>query len=258
MHAPLCRMSNCPANLPAQLQAQLHLLKLPPPSQTWLQTIVAARNPPPPLPSLLMTAKTRLLASDLTIPGLIEPSSVRAISLPSAIANPTVKEVYLATDVHVQVLDIEDLSRSRWNQVEELEALERGEQTRGREVIRLPVPTNDDEHNNNLDSPRSAAAAASECAGMPKSAAHRLVLQDCRGQKVYALELIRMPEIAIGTLHIGAKVLLRRDTIVARGSILLEPKTCLILGGKVEAWQKAWVDCHIARLKDCLARADEE
>lgn len=232
-------------NLAAQINTQLQSLNLPPPSRPWLQALVSARHPPPALPSLVMTAKTRLLASDLTTPGLLDPDSVPSISLPSGTTDPAVKETRLSHHVYVQVTDIEDLARSRWEQVEELEAIERGEQTRGREVIRLP--TNDADAEEARDAivdgpgPRATGPRGGPAQSGPATAAsnnkatHRLVLQDCKAQTVYGLELTRIPKIAVGTLNIGEKILLKKGSVVARGAVLLEPSTCLLLGGKIDA-----------------------
>lgn len=225
-------------SLAAQINTQLRGLNLPPPSQPWLQALISARDPPPPLPSLVMTAKTRLLASDLTTPGLLDPDSIPSISLPSGITNSAVKETRLSRHVYVQVADIEDLAKSRWEQVEELEAIERGEQTRGREVVRLP--SNGADPDEAQDGTASGPGRAREQPGPAGAASnkptHRLVLQDCKGQKMYGLELTRIPRIAIGRLNIGEKILLKTGAVVARGAVLLEPETCHILGGKVDAW----------------------
>lgn len=214
-------------SLLVQINSQLQGLNLPPPSQPWLQALISARDPPPPLPSLVMTAKTRLLASDLADPGLLDPESVPNISLPTGITNPAVKETRLRCNVYVQVVDIEDLAKSRWEQVEELEAIERGEQTRGREITRLPI--------NGADAD-SGTAQSGPATGASSKATHRLVLQDCKGQRVYGIELKRIPRVAIGTLNIGEKILLKKGAVVARGAVLLEPATCHILGGKIDAW----------------------
>lgn len=230
-------------SLSAQINTQLQSLNLPPPSQPWLQALISARDPPPPLPSLVMTAKTRLLASDLTTPGLLDPDSVPTISLPSDITNAAVKETRLGRHVYVQVVDIEDLAKSRWEQVEELEAIERGEQTRGREIIRLPTNGADVEEaqNGTGDGPEPRATgpragAAQSATASSNKATHRLVLQDCKGQTIYGIELTRIPRIAVGTLNIGEKIMLKKGAVVARGSVLLEPATCNILGGKIDAW----------------------
>lgn len=237
-------------SLAAQLRNQLQAHGLPPPSQTWLQTLISSRSPPPPLPSLVMTARTRLLASDLTIPGLLDPTKIPTVCFPTAITSPTVEETCLASDVYVQVVDIENLSRSRWEQIEELEAIERGEQTRGREVIRLPV--------NNAGGDEPAGTRPPEATASANNATHRLLLQDCKGQKVYGLELVRMPEIAVGTLNIGAKILLKKGTVVARGSILLNPTNVQFLGGKIDMWQKPWLDGRLARWKEAVAAGGED
>lgn len=232
-------------SLSAQIKTQLQSLNLPPPSQPWLQALISARDPPPPLPSLVMTAKTRLLASDLTTPGLLDPDSVQAVSLPNGITDPALKDTRLSRHVYVQVTDIEDLAKSRWEQVEELEAIERGEQTRGREIIRLPTNGADAEEAQNgtgdgpeprATGPRGGAAQSGTATAASNKATHRLVLQDCKGQKVYGIELTRIPKIAIGSLNIGEKILLKQGAVVARGSVLLEPATCHILGGKIDAW----------------------
>ncbi|ROW15751.1 hypothetical protein VPNG_02049 [Cytospora leucostoma] len=252
-------------SLATQIRTQLQSLNLPPPSQPWLQTLITARTPPPPLPSLVMTAKTRLLASDLTTPGLLDaaattpsacfPPDLVAVTTTggpsSSSSSPALgtREARLARDVYAQVVDLEDLSRSRWEQVEELEAVERGERTRGREVIRLPVNSsgNGDDGDGN-----GAVGGGQQQSASSRNATHRLVLQDCKGQKAFALELTRIPRISIGTLNIGEKVLLRKGTVVARGMIMLEPSTCVFLGGKVEPWQKAWVEGRLARLKEAV------
>lgn len=209
---------------------------LPPPSQAFLTQLVTSRTPPPPLPSLVATAKARLLASDITTSQLVDGSMT---SLPEF--SPQAKEIRLSYDVHLQVLDIEDLNKSRWSQAEELEAIERGEMTRGREVIRV---TAEDE------SSPSNTSTASNSAG---NATHRLVLQDRSGRKVFAIELTRVPKIAVGKTSIGEKILIRAGAVIARATILLTMENCLPLGGKVDAWQKQWTEKRLTRLKSGAA-----
>jgi len=250
-------------DLSAQIRTALQSQNLPPPSQAWLQSLISSRRNPPPLPSLVMTAKTRLLATDLTAPGLLDPAAVPSICLPQdgTLGSPEVKEARLPRDVFVQVLDVENLSRSRWDQVEELEAIERGEQTRGREVVRLPPPGGGEgaeEEDGDVPPDQRPAArqgrgqAAQAGAASAANATHKLVLQDCKGHKVFALELKRVDRIGIGRTNIGEKMLLKSGAAVARGVILLEPATCVVLGGKVEAWQKAWVEGRLTRLRDSV------
>lgn len=142
----------------------------------------------------------------------------------------------------MQVLDIENLSLSVWEQVEELEAIERGERTRGREVIRVEAD----------DDGQQESGRAGEVRAAGRNATHRLVVQDCKGTKVFALELKRIEGVGVGKTNIGEKMLLKAGTVVARGTILLEPKQCVLLGGKVEAWQKTWVEGRLARLKESV------
>ncbi|KAI1372203.1 hypothetical protein F4677DRAFT_433306 [Hypoxylon crocopeplum] len=240
------------ADLPAQIRASLQSQGFPTPSLVWIQSAMPNRIPLPPLPALVATIKTRLLAADLTTPGLLESP---APAFPPNLSNPEVKETKLTRDIPVQVLDIDNLTKSKWEQVEELEAIARGEQTRGREIIRLPTGNeNEDEDGVASEAASSAAAGRNNAnnanAAASKSATHRLVLQDCKGQKVHGLELKRIDRVGVGTLNIGEKIVLRRGATVARGVILLEPATCAVLGGKVEAWQKAWVDGRLARLRE--------
>lgn len=202
-----------------------------------------------------------------------------------------VAERVLSSDIHVQVLDIENLSRSRWEQVEELEALERGEGTRGREIIRLPngAAAGDADDEDALDlgegesqapnggqassrvnsgargaaegvgtsAPTAGAGAGNANSGTASAAAgrnatHRLVLQDCKGQSVYAMELKRIDQIGVGVTAIGEKFMLRSGTVVARGTVLLEPGNCVVLGGRIEAWQKPWVEGRLKRLREAV------
>ncbi|KAI0099764.1 RecQ mediated genome instability protein Rmi1 [Nemania sp. FL0031] len=252
-------------DLPTQIRSALQSQGLPSPSVAWIRTAMPNRNPLPPLPALVATVKTRFLAADLTNPALFDSPSP---AFPPNSTNPEIKEVRLTWDIPVQVLDIENLSKSKWDQVEEIEAIARGEQTRGREIIRLPTGDEEDEFGlesqptraavNGAERPglqgrggstASVAAAAAAAGAASKTSTHRLVLQDCKGQKLYGLELKRIDKIGIGTLNIGEKILLKRGAILARGTLLLDPGTCTILGGKIEAWQKDWVESRLARLR---------
>ncbi|KAI0398787.1 hypothetical protein F4802DRAFT_114868 [Xylaria palmicola] len=251
-------------DLPAQIRSALQSQGLPCLSVAWIKTAMPNRNPLPPLPALVATVKTRFLAADLTNPALFDSPSP---AFPPNSSNPEVKEVKLTWDIPVQVLDIENLSKSKWEQVEELEAIARGEQTKGREIIRLP--TGDEEEDFASDGYATASTAVgAERPGLPsrggsarsataplavtKAATHRLVLQDCKGQKLYGLELKRIDKIAIGTLTIGEKIILKRGAILARGMLLLDPATCTILGGKIEAWQRDWMAGRLARLREAV------
>ncbi|KAI2603489.1 uncharacterized protein GGS25DRAFT_511517 [Hypoxylon fragiforme] len=249
------------SDLAAQIRVSLQNQGFPIPSLAWIQSALPNRNPLPPLPALVATVKARLLAADLTNPSLFE-SPVPAF--PSNLGNAVVKETKLAKDTPVQVLDIDNLSKSKWEQAEELEAIARGEQTRGREIIRLPTG-NENGHGeeDGAGNESTPAAPTVRAGGAPnattaKGTTHRLVLQDCKGQKVHGLELKRVERIGINTLNIGEKLVLRKGATVARGVVLLEPATCVVLGGKVEAWHRAWVEGRLGRLKEAAEMARQE
>jgi len=276
-------------DLTAQLRASLLAQSFPPPSTPFLTSLLTTRSPPPPLPSLLATAKARLLACDLTSSTSIDramlatlPASSSSSSSSSSTTTTTsnntnnpsaasAKEVRIPRDVHVQVLDVENLSASRWEQVEELEAVARGERTRGRQVVRVTADDDDDNSNGVVDGTaasqtqtqttamaqaRTANAggggAAPPAVAAGPNATHRLVLQDHQGNRIYAVELRRVDRIAVGKTNIGEKMVLRAGTVISRGSVLLTPETCTILGGKVEAWHEAWIQGRLARLKEAV------
>ncbi|KAH0529734.1 hypothetical protein TsFJ059_004442 [Trichoderma semiorbis] len=234
-----------------QLRRAILAQSLPPPSQTLLTTLTS-RSPPPPIPSLLATAKARLLASDLTNTSgtIVDPSMP---VFPSNIDSATVQESTISQNTHVQVLDIENLSLSRWEQVEELEAIERGERTRGRQVIRVTEEENGETDGSSSSAGQTQASRAGNAtASGGANAVHRLVLQDGRGKKVFAVELKRISGIGIGKTHIGEKILLRAGAVVARGTVLLTPENCTLLGGKIEAWHEAWMEGRLVRLRESV------
>lgn len=235
-------------DLESQIRAALQSCHLPVPSPQFLQTLITSRTPPLPLPSLLATAKARLLASDLVSSTVFDPALT---SLPLSIDNPQTELARLPRDVHVQVLDVEDLTVSRWEQVLQLEAVARGERTRGREVVRVTID-DDDEKARDEDGGGAFARTSREGLGGNTASCHRLVLQDCKGKKIFGLEIKRIDRVGVGVTSIGEKLLLRSGTMVARGVVLLQPETCEILGGRLETWHKAWVDRQLARLKEAM------
>ncbi|KAK3386266.1 hypothetical protein B0T20DRAFT_493851 [Sordaria brevicollis] len=274
---------------------------LPIPSLTWLSSIIPSNTVrTPPLPSLLATARSRLLSSDLSTPGLLDPTWVSSHTFPSSIitngtqqqqqppnstnarsgsasgpVSGTAKEVVvLDREIIVQLLDIQNISLSKWEIVEELESVERGEQTRGRQVIRLPTTTSDSNNDDGSDldlgdggsqtqlaqntTQGQAAAAQAAQAKERRNATHKLTLQDAAGQKIYAVELKRVEEVSvpkmvggkqIGNTPIGCKLVLKKGTKVARGVVLLEPGLVQVLGGRVEAWGKVWDEGRLERLR---------
>ncbi|RDA87013.1 hypothetical protein CP532_3229 [Ophiocordyceps camponoti-leonardi (nom. inval.)] len=175
-------------------------------------------------------------------PSVFDPALLSA--LPSAATSATAASVRLARDTHVQVLDVEDLSLSRWEQAEALREVARGERTTGRQIVRV------DDGADGGDADEAQQRPASEPSRRNDNATHRLVLQDCRGTRVYAVELRRLPRIGVRSTAMGEKILLRAGTIVARGTVLLAPESCLLLGGRVDAWHDAWANSRLQRLEE--------
>lgn len=247
-------------NQALQIRSALAAEQLPAPSQAWLQSLVAQQPPQQrSLPALVAAAKNQLLATDLMASGLFDSASLppgfpRELLTSSAAS---VQETRLAHGVVVQVVDLENLSQSRWQQVQALEAIERGEQKRGREIIRVPIGGEEggeggDEtgaESGRRPSGGGAAAASSGPGPSDNSATHRLVLQDATGHTLFALELTRIYRISVSRLRIGEKLLLKAGTVVARGTLLLEPANVKFLGGQVESMHKTWLEGRLARLR---------
>lgn len=202
-----------------------------PPTQAWMQSLMPSIRPSTPLVSLQKTALFRILATDLQTSIQKSPGPC----FPPRIPDPNVKEISVAGPVTVQVLDVEDIGRSRWSQVEAIEAQERGETTRGREIVRVASDENDPATGRQSQEGRS-------------NGPHKLCLQDANGTKVYAMELTPVNGIDVH-MAIGTKLLLRH-CIVARGLVLLEPRNAEILGGKVDVWDKKWKEERKQRLRE--------
>jgi RecQ-mediated genome instability protein 1 len=130
------------------------------------------------------------------------------------------------------VLDIEDIGHSRWSQVEAIESRERGETTKGREIVRVVEQDNE-------NTSESAAPAQSK-------GPFKLLLQDAKGTQVYALDLSGINGLNT-TMAMGAKLVLR-NIDVRRGVVMLEPGNVQLLGGKLEALDKAWKEGRKERL----------
>ncbi len=201
-----------------------------PPSSNWLTTFLSSTRASTPLPALRQTALFRILASDLSTSVEVPPSSL----FPSDIHAAHMRERRLPGPIPVQVMDIEDVGRSRWSQIEALEATERGEGTAGRrEVVRI-VPGEED----GGDADRAVERSTGP---------HKLVMQDAKGARVFGVELMAVEGIGLG-MNIGTKMVLR-DVLVARGVVLLDPRSVTILGGKIEALHKAWKEGRKEALK---------
>ena len=221
----------------AQISAQVTATKSLTPNSTWLSTFLTTQRPTTPLPVLTQTASFRLLASDIT-KSLANASST---CFPQDVHSANLRERRLGGPIAVQVLAVEDMSKSRWEQIEAIEALERGEGTKGREIIRVAATEGDD-----------TAGATIQRSGGP----HKLLLQDASGIRVYGIELRELEGVGLG-MSIGCKMVLK-NALVARGVVLLEPVTTTVLGGKIEGLHKAWKEGRKAELKAAIEANEHE
>ena len=203
------------------------------PSSAWLATFLTSIRPTTPLPALKQTALFRILASDLT--NSLDHSC--ASIFPPDIQAAHFRERRLAGPIAVQVLGVEDIGRSVWSQIEALEALERGEGTKGREVVRV-VPGEDGSGDGGETTEKS-------------SGPHKLVLQDAKGCRIFGVETVSVNGVGLG-MSIGTKMLLQ-DVLVARGVLLLDTKSAEVLGGKIEAMHQAWKDGRKVSLKAAVS-----
>ncbi|KAJ4363761.1 hypothetical protein N0V95_000955 [Ascochyta clinopodiicola] len=198
------------------------------PKAAWLQSFLSTTRPNTAIAALKQTCLFRLLATDITT-SLNQPA---ASLLPDDVLRGAVQSRPLTGPIVCQVLDIEDIGQSRWSQVEAIEARERGETTKGREIIRVIEPEND-------DSGQAAAPAQSK-------GPFKLLLQDAKGTQIYALDLRGIDGLNTN-MNMGVKLVLR-NVDVRRAVVMLEPSNVQILGGKLEALDKAWKEGRKDRL----------
>lgn len=224
------------ANLAAELTQHLNGRHLYP-TTAWLQSFLSTTRPNTPLPAIKQTAGFRLLATDITT--TLNPPEHAVF--PPDILRGTVQSRIVPGPVVCQLLDVEDIGNSRWSQVEAIESKERGETTKGREVVRVVEQENDDP---------SAAVAPIYSKGPFK-----LLLQDPKGLKMYAYDIRGIDGLNTNTA-MGTKLVLRNFD-VRRGVVMLEPGNVQILGGKLEALDKAWKEGRKERLMKS-ARAEGE
>ena len=155
-----------------------------PPSPSWVSAFLSTQKPTTPLPSLLATAKVRFLNADIA--NAFAPSTGLAPDIHDA----TLNERRLPGPIVVQVLDVTDMSRSRWSQIEAIEAAERGEGTKGREIIRVVSRGQQDDMN---------------ASHLPESGTCKVLLQDVKGVRAWGIELRNVKGLTVG-MNIGTKV----------------------------------------------------
>ena len=222
------------SNPASQLAAQIFSSKGLRPTSEWLSYFLSNQRPSTPMQSLVHTAQFRLLASDITS------SLSRHECFPPDVANPQIKEQKLSGTIIIQVLGIEDISKSRWEQIEAIEAIERGEGTKGREIIRVTATEEESD--------------GTEGNVNQKGGIHKLHLQDAAGNQVYGLELKPVEGVGLG-MNIGCKMRLK-DATVGRGVIMLEPGNVTIIGGKIDALHHAWKESRKAELRKAIAQQE--
>jgi RecQ-mediated genome instability protein 1 len=238
---------------------------LPPPHPAFLTPILtptSASQRLPPLQALTATAKHRLLSSDLTAPNILDAS--KALALPQAIGDVKVASKTLAWDTVVQVLDVEDVGRSKWEQIEALERERKGETTKGRQVIRVVAAPADGEPASTAATQAQGTQAGGAGAGGHNkgSGPFKLLLADFKGVQIWGFELkrvekIRYPGSGAGSMSIGCKILLRKGCKVARGMVLLEPGTTVVLGGKIEGLDKKWREGREKSLREAVGDGEK-
>jgi RecQ-mediated genome instability protein 1 len=215
------------ANIAAELTQHLNARYLYP-TAAWLQGFLSTIRPNTPLPAIKQTAHFRLLATDITT-SLSQPA---ASLFPNDVLKGTIQSRIVPGPVVCQVLDVEDIGHSRWSQVESIEAQERGEMTKGREIVRVVEQENE--------------GTAEAAAPMQSKGPFKLLLQDAKGLKIYAMDLRGIDGLNTN-MTMGAKLVLR-NVDVRRGVIMLEPNNVQVLGGKLEALDKAWKEGRKERL----------
>jgi RecQ-mediated genome instability protein 1 len=192
---------------------------------------------PPPARALVDTLKFRLLASDITTS--LQPYA--NLCLPPTLPRAAPQSLTISSDgIVVQVLDIVDVTSSRADALDRLEMVERGETMRGREIVRVAPAEADGDGEED-----TTAGAGAKKGG---KSMHKLLLQDAAGRRIYGFELAPIAGVKVG-MNIGAKILLKGCT-VARGLVLLTPQTAILLGGKVEALHKVWLDRRKQEMKE--------
>jgi RecQ-mediated genome instability protein 1 len=222
-------------NLAAELTQHLNSRHLHP-TAAWLQSFVSTTRPNTPMAALKQTALFRLLATDITTT-LTPPANT---VFPTDVLNARVPSRNVTGPIVCQVLHIDDIGLSRWAQVEAIEAKERGETTKGREIVRVVENENDG----------TTVAPVVQSKGPFK-----LLLQDANGVQVYALDL-RGIEGVNTSMTMGAKLMLR-NVDVRRAVVMLEPGNVQVLGGKMEALDKAWKEGRKGRLIDAAKSIGE-
>ena len=128
--------------------------------------------------------------------------------------------------------------------------IERGEMIKGREIIRTVDIEGAESHGmTSTAAPIGTTAMNARTNASTKSSGpFKLLLQDAKGNKVYAFTESPIPKINMpmlgdegtGFLCIGCKLVLMKGATVRRGVLMMNSTNVNVLGGKVESWDKQW------------------
>ncbi|KAI9643687.1 hypothetical protein NHQ30_008309 [Ciborinia camelliae] len=213
----------------------------PLPTPHFLRPILAASTQqprPPPLAALIATTKHRILSTSLTTPSFL--SRDQTPILPPNLRNPLVPESRLDRDIPVQVLDIQDIGRSKSELLLELLREKVGERISGREVIRVV----DEIAAPHLDLGSSASTQHAHVSAPPGSRGpFKLLLQDRAGASIDAFTPHPMQMQKIGfppVMYVGCKIILRRGTRVCRVWSGWRRTRVSCWGGRVESLERGW------------------
>lgn len=129
--------------------------------------------------------------------------------------------------------------------------------TKGREVIRFVA-----DGDTAATGPASTAASTSVqdqgSVAVKSNGPFKLCMQDMKGTKVYGFELKRVEKIGYPPMmHIGCKIVLKKGCKVARGMVLLEPGSVVVLGGKIEGLDKHWREGREDALRNLVGQVRE-
>ncbi len=160
--------------------------------------------------------------------------------------DPSNKEMVIRGPALLQVLEVEDIGKSRWGHIEAIEAMERCEKTKGKEIIR-DIPSEDGEN------AEGGGGGGSVPQNNRKGGPHKLLLEDWKGRRIYGMELSEVPKIEVN-MAIGCKIVVR-NLVVARGMALLEPGNTEVLGGEVKELNETWKRDRKKILSDGIPRA---
>ncbi|ORY75099.1 hypothetical protein BCR37DRAFT_193278 [Protomyces lactucae-debilis] len=193
-------------------------------SSTWLQTAYAHAGTLHSIEPLTHTITKLLLQTDIT--ASLGPDAPSFPPLPDEPAGSGF--VALRAPTVVQIMAIAEIGTSLAGQLDAVDALREKQKPIERRLVRL------NEEPVDADGAQPAATAPMASHGdplnLPKKTL-RLVLQDARGQRRFAIE--QKPVAALNLLQtpVGSKLLLDAGVLVVQGVVLLKTLTTVFLGG---------------------------